>query len=156
MVGNWLCHIPTLHHYDRFPPGGKITGGNMLGNHDDMDVEEADDDDVGSFQQLWEEWQLKMQNFCIFSFMNIIACLDCLDCLKWFRCRWRRWSPSQERFTTAQKPRRFFSPGKCLQELPSSYHIYSFMRQNYLKRTQRWSKMTLDQNATVYIERMTQ
>ena len=33
MVGNWLCHIPTLHHYDRFPPGGNTTGGNMLGNH---------------------------------------------------------------------------------------------------------------------------
>ena len=21
MVGMWLCHIPTLHHYDIFPPG---------------------------------------------------------------------------------------------------------------------------------------
>ena len=30
MVGIWLCHIPTLHHYDRFPPGGNVTGGNML------------------------------------------------------------------------------------------------------------------------------
>ena len=36
MVGNW-CHIPTLCHYDRFPPGGNMTGGNMLGNHDDDD-----------------------------------------------------------------------------------------------------------------------
>ena len=32
MVGNWPFHIPPLHHYDRFPPGGNITGGNMLGN----------------------------------------------------------------------------------------------------------------------------
>ena len=30
MVGIWLCHIPTLHHYDIFPPGGNMTGGNML------------------------------------------------------------------------------------------------------------------------------
>ena len=58
-------------------------------------------------------------DFCIFSLMNIIDCLDCLDCLKWFRCQWRRWSPSQERFTTAQKPKRFFSPGRCLQEFSS-------------------------------------
>ena len=35
MVGIWLCHIPTLHHHDRFPPGGNVTGGNLLGNHDD-------------------------------------------------------------------------------------------------------------------------
>ena len=23
-------HIPILHHYDIFPPGGNLTGGNML------------------------------------------------------------------------------------------------------------------------------
>ena len=34
MVGIWLCHIPTLHHYDRFPPGGNMTGGNLLVGHD--------------------------------------------------------------------------------------------------------------------------
>ena len=33
MVVNWLCHIPTLHHYGRFPPGGNMTGGNIMGNH---------------------------------------------------------------------------------------------------------------------------
>ena len=33
MVGMWLCHIPTLHHYDIFPPGGNMTGGNMLVGH---------------------------------------------------------------------------------------------------------------------------
>ena len=28
-----MCHIPTLHHYDIFPPGGNLTGGNMpVGN----------------------------------------------------------------------------------------------------------------------------
>ena len=32
LVGIWLCHIPTLYHYVRFPPGGNMTGGNMLGN----------------------------------------------------------------------------------------------------------------------------
>ena len=31
----WLCHIPTLHHYDIFPPGGNMTGGNMLVGHTD-------------------------------------------------------------------------------------------------------------------------
>ena len=30
MVGMWLCHIPTLLHYDIFPPCGNMTGGNML------------------------------------------------------------------------------------------------------------------------------
>ena len=33
MVGIWLCLIPTLHYYDIFPPGGNVTGGNLLGNH---------------------------------------------------------------------------------------------------------------------------
>ena len=28
-----ICHIPTLHHYDIFPPGGNMTGGND--DHDD-------------------------------------------------------------------------------------------------------------------------
>ena len=32
MVGIWLCHIPSLHHDVRIPPGGNLTGGNMLGN----------------------------------------------------------------------------------------------------------------------------
>ena len=33
-VGNvTMCHIPTLHHYDRFPPGGNVTGGNLLVGH---------------------------------------------------------------------------------------------------------------------------
>ena len=45
MVGNGLCHIPTLHHYNRFPPGGNVTGGNKLGNHGDYD-DDVDDDDV--------------------------------------------------------------------------------------------------------------
>ena len=43
MVGIWLCHIPTLHHYDRFPPGGNVTGGNLLVGHD---VDDDDDDDI--------------------------------------------------------------------------------------------------------------
>ena len=30
MVGMWLCHIPTLYHYVIFPPGGNMTGGNLL------------------------------------------------------------------------------------------------------------------------------
>ena len=37
MVGMRLCHIPTLHHYDIFPLGGNVTGGNLLGGHDDDD-----------------------------------------------------------------------------------------------------------------------
>ena len=32
MMVNWLCHIPTIHHFDRFPPGGNMTDGNMLDN----------------------------------------------------------------------------------------------------------------------------
>ena len=44
MVGIWLCHIPTLHHDVRFPPGGNLTGGNMLGNHNDDDDDDDDDD----------------------------------------------------------------------------------------------------------------
>ena len=48
MVGIWLCHIPTLHHDVRFPPGGNLTGGNMLGNHDgDDDDDDGDNDDDG-------------------------------------------------------------------------------------------------------------
>ena len=35
MVGICQCHIPTPIHYDIFPPGGNMTGGNLLGNHDD-------------------------------------------------------------------------------------------------------------------------
>ena len=45
MVGIWLCHIPTIYHYVRFPPGGNMTGGNMLGNHDDDNDNDVDDDD---------------------------------------------------------------------------------------------------------------
>ena len=43
MVGMWLCHIPTLHHDVRFPPGGNMTGGNMLGNHDYDDYDDYED-----------------------------------------------------------------------------------------------------------------
>ena len=32
------CHIPTLHQYDIFPPGGSMTGGKMLVGHDNDDV----------------------------------------------------------------------------------------------------------------------
>ena len=35
MVGMGLCHIPTLRHGDIFPPGGDVTGGNMLVGHDE-------------------------------------------------------------------------------------------------------------------------
>ena len=46
MVGMWLCHIPTFHHYDIFPPGGNMTGGNMLVGHDnDYDDDDNADDD---------------------------------------------------------------------------------------------------------------
>ena len=48
MVGIWLCHIPTLNHYVTFPPGGNLTGGNMLGNHDNDDDDDDDDDDDGN------------------------------------------------------------------------------------------------------------
>ena len=41
MVGN----IPTLYHYDRFPPGGNMTGGNMLGNHDEEQYDGNHDDE---------------------------------------------------------------------------------------------------------------
>ena len=37
MVGICQCHIPTPIHYDIFPPGGNMTGGNLLGNHHDHD-----------------------------------------------------------------------------------------------------------------------
>ena len=46
MVGICLCHFPTLRHNDIFPPGGNMTGGNMLVGHDDHD--DDDDDDDGS------------------------------------------------------------------------------------------------------------
>ena len=49
MVGMWLCHIPTQHHCDIFPPGGNMTGGNMLDNRsddDDDDDDEEDNDDI--------------------------------------------------------------------------------------------------------------
>ena len=45
MVGIWPCHIPTLHHHDRFPPGGNVTGGNLLGNHDNHDIDDDEDND---------------------------------------------------------------------------------------------------------------
>ena len=48
MVGMWLCHIPTLHHIDIFPPSGNMTGGNMLVGHDD--------DDLGYFDHLACIW----------------------------------------------------------------------------------------------------
>ena len=44
MVGMWLCHIPTHHHYDISPPGGNMTGGNMLVGHDDNDDNDDGDD----------------------------------------------------------------------------------------------------------------
>ena len=45
MVG--ICHIPTLHHYDIFPPGGNMTGGNMLVGHDiDDDDNDINDDNA--------------------------------------------------------------------------------------------------------------
>ena len=48
MVGIWQCHIPTPIHYDIFPPGGNMVGGNMLVSHDkddnDDDVDDYDDD----------------------------------------------------------------------------------------------------------------
>ena len=34
MVGMWLYHISTLHHYYIFPPSGNMTGGNILVGHD--------------------------------------------------------------------------------------------------------------------------
>ena len=34
----WLCHIPTLYHYVIFPPGGNMTGGNLLWGHERMSV----------------------------------------------------------------------------------------------------------------------
>ena len=37
MAVMWLCHFPTLHHNDIFPPGGNMTGGNMLVGHDNDD-----------------------------------------------------------------------------------------------------------------------
>ena len=47
MVGILLCHIPTLHHNDRFPLGGDMTGGNMLGNLEDhVDDDGGDDGDT--------------------------------------------------------------------------------------------------------------
>ena len=39
MVGICQCHIPTPIHYDIFPPGGNMTGGNLLGNQDVDDVD---------------------------------------------------------------------------------------------------------------------
>ena len=51
MVGIWLCHIPTLHHYDIFPPGGNMTGGNKLGNRHAVD--DDDDDNKDANQDDW-------------------------------------------------------------------------------------------------------
>ena len=45
MVRISLCHIPTLYHYDRYPPGGNMTGGNMLGNHDEEQYDGNHDDE---------------------------------------------------------------------------------------------------------------
>ena len=45
MVGMWLCHIPTHPHYDIFPPGGNMTGGNRLVGHSDGDDNSDDDGD---------------------------------------------------------------------------------------------------------------
>ena len=45
MVGIWQCHIPTPIHYDIFPPGGNMAGGNMLVSHDDDDDDGDGDDD---------------------------------------------------------------------------------------------------------------
>ena len=42
MVGICQCHIPTPIHYDIFPPGGNMTGGNLLGNHDDDGGDDGD------------------------------------------------------------------------------------------------------------------
>ena len=33
MVGIWQCHIPTPNHHVIFPPGGNMTGGNVLVSH---------------------------------------------------------------------------------------------------------------------------
>ena len=35
MVGIWQCHIPTPNHHVIFPPGGNMTGGNVLVSHAD-------------------------------------------------------------------------------------------------------------------------
>ena len=57
MVGIWLCHIPTLYHYVRFPPGGNVTGGNMLGNHDhDHYDDQFDDDNNDDYDDEEEQW----------------------------------------------------------------------------------------------------
>ena len=47
-----LCHIPTLPHCEIFPPCVNMTGGNLLGGHDQIDDDfyhdhddENDDDD---------------------------------------------------------------------------------------------------------------
>ena len=48
MVGIWLCHIPTLHHY------GNVTGGNLLVGHDDDDDDDNDDDDDDLNQSRWQ------------------------------------------------------------------------------------------------------
>ena len=37
MVVMLLCHFPTLHHNYIFPPGGNMSGGNMLLGHYDLD-----------------------------------------------------------------------------------------------------------------------
>ena len=31
-------HIPTPYHHDIFPPGGNMSGGNLLASHDDGDL----------------------------------------------------------------------------------------------------------------------
>ena len=54
MVGIWLCHIPVLHHHDIFTPGGNMTSGNVLANHDDDD---DDDDELKEERWLGSQWQ---------------------------------------------------------------------------------------------------
>ena len=43
-----MCHIPTLLHFDIFPPGGNMAGGKMLVGHFD-DLDPFDDDDYDGY-----------------------------------------------------------------------------------------------------------
>ena len=51
VVFNWwecdcaMFPVPTLHNFDIIPPGGNMTGGNILVCHDDDDDDGDDDDD---------------------------------------------------------------------------------------------------------------
>ena len=51
MVGICQCHIPTPIHYDIFPPGGNMTGGNLLGNQNDHN---DDDDDYDKYDENYD------------------------------------------------------------------------------------------------------